>query len=126
MMLRNERCTLWLFQDITARRSSELDLANAIETVMKDASWFSRTIMDKLATLKNPEATQNLAGSADLTPREREVLGLICDGQDDRSIAERLSLSANTVRNHVASIYAKIGVNRRAAAIAWARKRGGS
>jgi DNA-binding CsgD family transcriptional regulator len=38
----------------------------------------------------------------------------------DKMIAERLSLSGNTVRNHVASIYAEIGVNRRAAAIAWA------
>jgi DNA-binding CsgD family transcriptional regulator len=52
------------------------------------------------------------------------VLGLICEGLDDKAIAQRLSLSGNTVRNHVANIYGKIGVNRRAAAIAWARERG--
>jgi PAS domain S-box-containing protein len=124
MVLRDERCTLWLFQDITSRRSSELDLVNAIEEVMKDASWFSRSVMDKLATLRNPRSVQAPTASADLTSREREVLGLICGGQDDKAIAETLSLSANTVRNHVASIYGKIGVNRRAAAIAWARERG--
>ena len=55
--------------------------------------------------------------------RERqEVLGLICEGLDDKAIAQRLGLSGNTVRNHVASMYAKTGVNRRAAAIAWARE----
>jgi PAS domain S-box-containing protein len=124
MTIRGERCTLWLFQDITARRTSELELADAIETVMKDASGFSRSIMDKLAELRNPRSAPSQSASCDLTPREREVLGLICEGLDDKAISERLALSANTVRNHVASIYGKTGVNRRAAAIAWARERG--
>jgi PAS domain S-box-containing protein len=124
MVLRGERCTLWLFQDITARRHDELDLVNAIEAVMKDASWFSRSVMDKLATLRNPRGATETKPAADLTSREREVLSFICEGLDDKSIAERLSLSTNTVRNHVASIYAKIGVNRRAAAVVWARERG--
>ena len=124
MVMKGERCTLWLFQDITARRSSELDLVNAIETVMKDASWFSRSVMDKLATLRNPRGAEKSRPPAELTAREREILGLICEGLDDKAIAEKLSLSSNTVRNHVASVYAKIGVNRRAAAVLWARERG--
>jgi PAS domain S-box-containing protein len=124
MVLHGEGCTLWLFQDITARRHSELELVNAIETVMKDASWFSRSVMDKLATLRNPRGSEQQRPTADLTPREREVLGLICQGLDDRGIAGKLALSGKTVRNHVASIYAKIGVNRRAAAVVWARERG--
>jgi PAS domain S-box-containing protein len=124
MTIRAERCTLWLFQDITARRHSELELVDAIDAVMKDASWFSRSVMDKLATLRNPGAAEHPAPASDLTPREREVLELICKGCDDKGIADRLSLSRNTVRNHVASIYGKIGVNRRTAAVAWARQRG--
>lgn len=123
MTIRGEHCTLWLFQDITARRTTELELADAIEAVMKDASWFSRSIMEKLAVLRNPACQNNAGTSCELTPREREVLGLICDGLDDKAIAKRLVLSGNTVRNHVASIYSKTGVNRRAAAIAWARER---
>lgn len=124
MQIRGEPCTLWLFQDITSRRNSELELVEAIEAVMKDASWFSRSIMDKLANLRNPRSAETTKEVLDLTPREREVLGLICEGMEDKAIADKLMLSGNTVRNHVASIYAKIGVNRRAAAALWARNRG--
>jgi PAS domain S-box-containing protein len=124
MEIRGERCTLWLYQDISARRHSELELADAIEAVMKDASWFSSSVLDKLANLRNPRTSAAPKGPADLSPREREVLRLICEGRSDKAIAQQLSLSGNTVRNHVASIYGKIGVNRRAAAVVWARERG--
>jgi PAS domain S-box-containing protein len=123
MEIRGERCTLWLFQDITERRHSELELVDAIEAVMKDASWFSRSVMDKLACLRNPRA-ERAHPIQDLSPREREVLELICEGLDDKAIASRLRLSGNTVRNHVARVYGKIGVNRRSAAVLWAKERG--
>ncbi|PKR20642.1 helix-turn-helix transcriptional regulator, partial [Salmonella enterica subsp. enterica serovar Newport] len=59
-----------------------------------------------------------------LTARERETLSLMCEGQDDAGIAVAMGVSRNTVRNNVARIYAKLGVNRRGAAIIWARERG--
>lgn len=120
--VKGERCVLWLYQDVTARRHSELELLEAIEAVMKDASWFSRSIMDKLATLRG--GGTKARGAGELSKRERDVLELLCDGLDDRAIAERLGLSGNTVRNHVSRLYAKIGVNRRSAAVIWARERG--
>ena len=91
---------------------------------MCSSDLFSSSVLDKLANLRNPRTADAPKGPADLSPREREVLGLICEGLDDKTIAERLSLSGNTIRNHVASIYGKIGVNRRAAAVVWARERG--
>ena len=39
-------------------------------------------------------------------------------------MSETLNLSKHTIRNHIASLYSKIGVNRRAAAVIWARERG--
>ena len=39
-------------------------------------------------------------------------------------MGDALCLSRHTIRNHVASLYNKIGVNRRAAAVIWARERG--
>ncbi|MFS0738110.1 PAS domain S-box protein [Sphingomonas sp. 1P06PA] len=122
--LGDEQCVLWSFQDITHRKATELDLIEAIESVMKDTSWFSRSIMDKLARLRAPQRDATGPGIDDLTLREREVLALICRGQDDKTIARTLGVAGNTVRNHVARIYAKIGVNRRIAAVAWARARG--
>ena len=122
--LGDDICVLWAFQDITQRKATETELVEAIEAVMKDTSWFSRSIMDKLARLRSPQPEQDGAGLDDLTPREREVLALICRGLDDKTIARTLDVSTNTVRNHVARIYSKIGVNRRTAAAAWARARG--
>ncbi|PAX06955.1 helix-turn-helix transcriptional regulator [Sphingomonas lenta] len=117
-------CVVWLFQDITARRHSELELADAMEAVMKDASWFSRTVMEKLAELRNPRGTGAIQTPVDLSVREKDVAHLIGEGLDDGAIAERLGLSRNTVRNHVARLYGKIGVNKRSAAVVWARERG--
>lgn len=122
--LGDDACVLWAFQDITQRKATELELVEAIEAVMKDTSWFSRSIMEKLARLRAPEPEADGPGLDDLTARERDVLALLCRGHDDKTIARTLDVAGNTVRNHVARIYAKIGVNRRIAAVAWARARG--
>jgi len=122
--LGDEACVLWAFQDISQRKATELELVEAIEAVMKDTSWFSRTVMDKLARLRAPHSNIDGPGLDELTARERDVLALICRGYDDKTIARSLNVAGNTVRNHVARIYAKIGVNRRIAAVAWARARG--
>jgi PAS domain S-box-containing protein len=119
--LEGASCTLRLYQDVTERRRSEQELAGAIDAVMKDTTWLSRSILDKLAMLRRPTDS---APIVDLSSREREVLDLICDDLDDGAIAERLGLSRNTVRNHVARIYAKIGVNRRSGAVVWGQARG--
>lgn len=60
----------------------------------------------------------------DLTPREREVLALIVNGGSNREIADALFLSLDTVRNHVASILAKLGVHSKLQAAAVATQRG--
>ena len=52
------------------------------------------------------------------------MLTLVCRGKSDAEIATELRLARNTVRNHVASLYQKLGVNRRSALIVWARERG--
>jgi pimeloyl-ACP methyl ester carboxylesterase/DNA-binding CsgD family transcriptional regulator len=59
-----------------------------------------------------------------LSPREREILGLIAEGLGNAQIAERLSLSEKTVRNHVSNLFDKLGVWTRAQAIVFARDRG--
>ena len=61
---------------------------------------------------------------ASLSPREREVLALITEGLANAEIAERLSISEKTVRNHVSNLFDKLGVWTRAQAIVFAHDRG--
>ncbi|HXS03033.1 MAG TPA: helix-turn-helix transcriptional regulator [Rhodanobacter sp.] len=125
VVIQGEACILCVIQDITERKRSEMDLVAAIEAVMKDTSWFSRTVMEKLAQVRHPGAGSGTRGElGELTPREKEVLILICKGHSDADIAAILKLSRHTVRNHVATLYGKIGVNRRSAAVVWGRERG--
>jgi DNA-binding CsgD family transcriptional regulator len=51
--------------------------------------------------------------SYDLTPRERELVGLLLDGSDTRTLSERLFLSPHTVQDHLKSIFDKTGVRTR-------------
>ncbi|RMC37226.1 helix-turn-helix transcriptional regulator [Paracoccus alkanivorans] len=125
LVLRGKECVLMVIQDITERKRSETELIAAIEAVMKDASWFSRSILDKLANIRHTGSVDTPAPElSDFTPRELEILGLMCQGLNDTRIAEALKLSRNTVRNHTARIYSKAEVHSRAAAIVWARERG--
>ena len=61
---------------------------------------------------------------AALTGREREVLALLTEGLSNEQIAERLSISEKTVRNHVSNLFDKLGVWTRAQAIVFAHSRG--
>ena len=64
------------------------------------------------------------AAFTSLSPREREVLMLITEGLGNAQIAERLSISEKTVRNHVSNLFDKLGVWTRAQAIVFAIQRG--
>jgi DNA-binding NarL/FixJ family response regulator len=59
---------------------------------------------------------------AELTDREREILGLIAEGLTNRQIGERLFLAEKTVKNYVSSLLAKLGLERRTQAAVLAAK----
>ncbi len=123
--IQDSPCYLLVLMNITERKRTELELVAAIEEVMKDASWFSRTLIEKLANVKSVNSPKLPSVSfTDLTARERDVLGLICEGLADKEIAARLKLAPNTVRNHVSTVYSKLDVHSRSEAIVWARERG--
>jgi DNA-binding NarL/FixJ family response regulator len=64
-------------------------------------------IRDARSTAQGP------APGHDLTPREREVLALLVEGQSNPQIAERLSVSRATASVHVSNILSKLGVSNR-------------
>ena len=54
-----------------------------------------------------------------LTPREAEVLGLICQGLGNEEIGQRAFIGVNTVKTHIRTLYRKIGVTTRPQAVLW-------
>ena len=122
--INGEPSLLCVIQETSESNEPERDIIAAIQAVMADTSWFTRTIIEKVKALRQgtpPDAANDISA---LSAREREVLGLICEGKSDGDMSEILHLSPNTVRNHIMALYRKIGVNRRTAAIIWARERG--
>ena len=125
VMILHEHCVLSVMMDITERKQTEMQLLNAIEAVMRDTSWFGQKIVEKFASLtRSGTNVHSETEITSLTPRAREVLSLIAQGLPDAEIASRLSVSQNTIRNHVSGIYKALGVHRRAAVVVWARERG--
>ncbi len=62
---------------------------------------------------------------AALTPAQRRVFALLCDGLTDKEIAQNLGISPETVKNHAARVRAAFGVHSRAALIAASHRRAG-
>jgi DNA-binding NarL/FixJ family response regulator len=125
MVLHRQHCILGVLQDVTQQRLADGDVITALESVMQDATWFGRAVVERLVQVRRQNgAARPGSEQAELSAREHEVLGLMCEGLGNAEIAARLALSGNTVRNHVSSIYGKIGVRNRGGAIVWARERG--
>jgi two-component system, NarL family, response regulator YdfI len=76
-------------------------------------------VLSQSAQPRSPAATQT-----ELTERELEVLKGVAQGERSKEIALRLGISERTVKAHLASIYNRLGVDSRAAAIAVASQRG--
>jgi DNA-binding NarL/FixJ family response regulator len=101
----------------------------AVEAVARGEAALDPAIQHHvLAAVSTAEATAPsgapAGGPDDLTPREVEVLQLIAGGLTNGEIAERLVVSAATVKSHVNHIFAKIGVRDRAQAVVYAYANG--
>ena len=76
------------------------------------------------AVLEFAGASTSASAFAALSPRERQILALLSEGLPNAEIGERLSISEKTVRNHISSVYDKLGVWNRAQAVVFARDHG--
>jgi pimeloyl-ACP methyl ester carboxylesterase/DNA-binding CsgD family transcriptional regulator len=88
------------------------------------SAW--RQFLDETARFVRKHASAETTDAAflELTAREREVLDLIARGLDNAQIAKALRLSEKTIRNHINSIFGKLGTPNRAQAIVRAREAG--
>ena len=95
-------------------------LFNTIRAAARGETLLKPEIMARL--LAQPETRPH--GDLDLTDRELEVLKAVAHGERSKEIAAQLGITERTVKAHLASIYNKLGVDSRAAAIAVASQRG--
>lgn len=98
-------------------------LFNSIRAAARGETLLKPEIMMRLLSKVGAVNTPANART-DLTGRELEVLQRVAQGERSKEIAVRLGISERTVKAHLASIYNKLGVDSRAAAIAIAARKG--
>jgi len=79
---------------------------------------------DALKSSTEARAARSRIGPTALTAREQEILEMIAEGMSNRIIANRLGISSQTVKFHVASILAKLGARSRTEAVTFGLRQG--
>jgi len=98
------------------KNAMDLELSSAIRRMVK-----GETVLD--GQLSKQQVLKGERNSG-LTPREVEILQLICDGKSNKEIANQLELSANTVAVHRANIMDALGIHKTAELVVYAIRNG--
>ena len=113
----------WVRQAIDAgargyvlKNAMDLELSSAIRRLVK-----GETVLDGQLSKQQALKGERNAG---LTPREVQILQLICDGKSNKEIANQLELSANTVAVHRANIMDALGIHKTAELVVYAIRNG--
>jgi two-component system, NarL family, response regulator DegU len=98
----------------------------AIRKVTNGGVWLEQAVAERvleevLSKRKSPDPDQ--AKVASLTPRERGVVELVCEGLRNKEIADRLHISGATVSHHLTSVFRKLEVEDRTSLVIYAAKR---
>ena len=104
----------WLLKDVSLER-----LTDAIRTVATGGTCIEPVITERI--MRALERSNVAFESADLpeplTDRERTILRLLAGGYSNREISQLLNISDGTVKNHISSVLAKLGVRDRTRAV---------
>ena len=98
----------------------------AIRRVMNGGFWFEQALAERMlggVLHKNNKPDPEKRKIAAMTPRDRQVLELICEGLRNKDIAERLRVSETTVSRHVTAMFRKLEVEDRTSLVIYAIKR---
>jgi two-component system response regulator DevR len=93
-------------------------LINAIVDAAAGKSVLTPEITDRVMRLLRGGSSVSPSGLGTLSPQERRVLELVAEGLTNKEVADRLSLSDNTVKNYLVSVFEKLQVKRRSQAVA--------
>lgn len=113
----------WLAREIPGAEFVLLKSRNHV-LLEHERAWqdFKTAILQFTGVTDEARSTGGLTNR--LTRRERQVFDLLCEGLANARIAERLSISEKTVRNHLSRLYEKLGVSSRSEALVLAHKHG--
>lgn len=103
---------------LVLKEKAHTTLIKAIEKVHSGEVWLERTMIANILNAKQQTTTSQeheaeIAKITTLTQRERQVVRLISAGLKNKSVADQLVISEATVRHHLTSIFAKLGVTDR-------------
>lgn len=93
-----------------------------INEIVLSQPQIAALVLTEFRTLTADEEVENIYSP--LSPREIEVLELVAAGRTNKEIAMKLSISNQTVKNHISSILRKLAVNDRTQAVVYAMRRG--
>ena len=93
------------------------ELRLAVTRVLAGKRWVSSPLLDKLLQPSRPPVH-----NPTLSSRQRDILGLLIEGLDNRAIASRLGLSVKTIENHLTRLYRQLDVQSRLAAANYVRE----
>ena len=112
---------------LTKDRALVDDVVETVRRAHQGEIMLPPALIGRLVTslaARRREQIERRALAEALTPREREILHLIAEGADNKTIADRLVVSPHTVRTHVQNVLAKLGAHSKLEALTIAAKRG--
>ena len=114
---------------LVSKQKAADTVIRAIEKVYAGEVWLDRAMIasilnDRVNPSVAPDQNTETLRIAKLTEREREVIRLIGEGIKNRQIAERMYISEATVRHHLTSVFAKLGVEDRFELVIYAFQHG--
>jgi two-component system, NarL family, nitrate/nitrite response regulator NarL len=105
-----------------SKESSRQEVCEAVLTIARGGTALAAEAQAGLA--REIQERERTGGPPQLTDREQQVLDLVAQGHSAPEIGRRIHLSTTTVKSHLHSLYEKLGVSDRAAAVAEAMRRG--
>ncbi|MGY1770278.1 response regulator [Blastococcus sp. SYSU D00813] len=104
--------------------AGQAEIGRALAAVAEGQAVYGAAVAQRLRAFFTAGSGVVARPFPELSDREREVLDLVAGGLPNAAIARRLFLSEKTVRNHITSVFAKLGVRDRAEAVVRAREAG--
>ncbi|HEX6591338.1 MAG TPA: response regulator transcription factor [Moraxellaceae bacterium] len=105
------------------QQASAEEFLRGIKAILTGEYWLPRHVLcAHLEQTRQLRPAQSFANAIKLSPKERQILGLLTQGCSNDAIADRLAISPHTVKTHFYNLYRKLQVRNRVQAATWAQQ----